>query len=424
VADHDLTDVGLIDGLSGLLDGASSFSGGNIILGGSGSDLIEGRGDNDVIDGDRWLNVRISVRSAADPSVEIQSVNSMRDIQGAVFAGTISPSQLRVIREVRPASVPGPGDPPDIDTAVFSDLAANYDITDPDATGDITIVHARGTQADGRDKLKGIERMTFADGTTEVVDIPTNTPATGTVGISDMTPTEGQQLSASRDFADADGIDEVSVRFSWQAQNAPNVWSSEGLGESFTPNDRHAGKRLRLVATFQDGDGVTESITSAATEPVENVDTPPPPPPPAVGPAAPQAPQPPPPPPAGQPSTLVGKVLAPLLRVRGLSVSTRRQPITVTVDVPSATKVVRIQVVRKPARRSARRSQRRPSRIVGTAFRSPIEGGRHRYRLTERKLRRLKAGSYELRVRLGRSRADLGPTSKRNFTVRKARARR
>ena len=38
---------------------------GNILLGGLGSDKLEGRGGNDVIDGDRYLKIRISVRNNA-----------------------------------------------------------------------------------------------------------------------------------------------------------------------------------------------------------------------------------------------------------------------------------------------------------------------------------------------------------------------
>ncbi len=36
---------------------------GNILLGGAGSDIIEGRGADDIIDGDQYLNVRLSVRT-------------------------------------------------------------------------------------------------------------------------------------------------------------------------------------------------------------------------------------------------------------------------------------------------------------------------------------------------------------------------
>src|SRR5262249_60671468 len=52
-----LTNIGLITGLQDLLGaGVASFGSGNIILGGDGSDIIEGRGGDDLIDGDKWLN--------------------------------------------------------------------------------------------------------------------------------------------------------------------------------------------------------------------------------------------------------------------------------------------------------------------------------------------------------------------------------
>ena len=67
-----LTNIALIDGLQEFLGaGVTSFGSGNIILGGGGSDILEGRGGDDLIDGDAWLDVRISVRSAADPDLEI-----------------------------------------------------------------------------------------------------------------------------------------------------------------------------------------------------------------------------------------------------------------------------------------------------------------------------------------------------------------
>src|SRR3546814_18673607 len=39
-----------------------AWTGGNILIGGDGNDTFEGRGGNDFIHGDAWLNVRISVR--------------------------------------------------------------------------------------------------------------------------------------------------------------------------------------------------------------------------------------------------------------------------------------------------------------------------------------------------------------------------
>ena len=51
-----------------LLTGEFVWGEGNILLGGAGSDTLEGRGGDDIIDGDRFLNVRLSVRTdPADP---------------------------------------------------------------------------------------------------------------------------------------------------------------------------------------------------------------------------------------------------------------------------------------------------------------------------------------------------------------------
>jgi hypothetical protein len=64
-----LTNFGLIDGLQDFVGaGVTSFGAGNIILGGEGSDIMEGRGGDDLIDGDRWLNVRIEVTGTIDPT--------------------------------------------------------------------------------------------------------------------------------------------------------------------------------------------------------------------------------------------------------------------------------------------------------------------------------------------------------------------
>jgi len=85
---------------------------GNILLGGAGSDVIEGRGGDDIIDGDKALTVRISVRDPANPATEIGSADLMehqyqRDasgaltgatLQAAVFDGTVDPENLRIVR--------------------------------------------------------------------------------------------------------------------------------------------------------------------------------------------------------------------------------------------------------------------------------------------------------------------------------------
>ena len=94
---------------------------GNILLGGSGSDLLEGRGADDIIDGDRYLNVRLSVRTdPADPATEIGTTDLMENaatsgtfgpgttgmtLQQAVFAGLVDPGNIVAVREI--LSTPG-----------------------------------------------------------------------------------------------------------------------------------------------------------------------------------------------------------------------------------------------------------------------------------------------------------------------------
>ena len=159
----DAAGIAKITNLDLLLPFGTTFFEGNIILGGGGSDLIEGRGLNDIIDGDAWLNVQLEAGG--------NRYDSLGDLQADVFAGLIDPGTITIVREIL-WEAPGS----DIDTAEFDGLYADYDITEnPD--GSLTVVHARGTGAlgagncpditsacdDGTDILFNIERLVFAD---------------------------------------------------------------------------------------------------------------------------------------------------------------------------------------------------------------------------------------------------------------------
>ena len=94
----------------------SVWAEGNILLGGAGSDLIEGRGNNDIIDGDHSLQIRISVRANTDGTgAELGSTDLMEGkalsgtfgagtagmtLQQAVFAGLVDTGQLVAVREL------------------------------------------------------------------------------------------------------------------------------------------------------------------------------------------------------------------------------------------------------------------------------------------------------------------------------------
>ena len=161
---HELDAAGIanITGLAGILPpGTTSFSAGNILLGGRGSDLLEGRGGDDIIDGDAWLTVQLL---APIPAGGTQLVDSMLALQSDVLAGLIDPGDISIVRSIETATCTCE------DTAIFSGPRADYDIS---TTAASTMVdHARGDGLslnplldNGTDTLMNVEFAQFADQT-------------------------------------------------------------------------------------------------------------------------------------------------------------------------------------------------------------------------------------------------------------------
>ncbi|MDQ4007033.1 MAG: fibronectin type III domain-containing protein [Actinomycetota bacterium] len=184
--DHVLDAEGIarIDGLAGVLPAGTTEVRGNILLGGDGDDTIEGRGGDDVIDGDAWLDVQLLAPDLSTPvDGDTRLFDSMGPLQDAVFAGDLRPSQISVVRQVRHA----PAGSSDSDTAVFSDLRFNYDCrvggqtVSPCPTtsdgGRVRVTHAAGTLTDGTDVLTNVEHLVFADSVPP--SAPTGVTATG-----------------------------------------------------------------------------------------------------------------------------------------------------------------------------------------------------------------------------------------------------
>ncbi|AJA08571.1 hemolysin-type calcium-binding region [Sphingopyxis fribergensis] len=265
----DAAGIARIAGLQDVLGtGVTLYDAGDIILGGDGSDVIRGNAGDDIIDGDKWLNVRISVRENVGPNggtgAEIATADSMTQLVTQMFNRTYNPGQLVIVREILTDLTAG-----DTDIAVFSDLRANYDIT-YNANGTISVAHARGTQVDGTDNLRNIERMRFSD-----IEIGVNQPVTGQAVISDLTPTEGQLLTVNTaTIADGNGLG--TFGYQWQQSANGVAWANiaGATNATFTPNNpggttfgAQAGLQLRVVVSFTDGGGTAEQVISAATGP-------------------------------------------------------------------------------------------------------------------------------------------------------------
>lgn len=188
----------------------------DILLGGGGSDRIKGLAGNDVIDGDKWLNVRIAVYARdADGNQTEQMIATADNMTGklyntaaglaakdpadlynpagiANFAGmtldqamltrALNPGQLRIVREILDGNQAG-----DIDTAVYTNLRANYGFG-VNTDGSLYVDHAPPADdegggladniegvterpvLDGRDTVRNIERLEFTDLTMNVIN--------------------------------------------------------------------------------------------------------------------------------------------------------------------------------------------------------------------------------------------------------------
>lgn len=171
---------------------------GEILLGGTGSDTITGRGADDIIDGDRSLAVRISVRDKADNTAEIGTTDLLqhqatagtfgpgtagKNLQQAVFAGLVDPGQLVPVRQiVTPSAAATAGN---IDTVRFAGPLSNYAVTS--AGGKLFVTqtgpNVAGQKAsDGTDTLTNVERLAFSDQTLSVA--PPAAPVIGSATAS------------------------------------------------------------------------------------------------------------------------------------------------------------------------------------------------------------------------------------------------
>lgn len=89
-----------------------------------------------------------------------------------------------------------------------------------------------------------------------------NYTSTGTVTIAG-TATQGQTLTASNNLADIDGLGTIS--YQWKADGTS---ISGATSDSYTLTQSEIGKTITVTASYTDGQGTFESVTSVETGPV------------------------------------------------------------------------------------------------------------------------------------------------------------
>ena len=143
------------------------------------------------------------------------------------------------------------------------------------------------------DTLRNIERLQFADAAVNLVD-GINSDPEGIVFIdNEIAPTEDQLLTVTAELFDANNITAANpfgavtgpIAFFWQVELRPvaepgvfediviatGVGDQHATGPTFTPGDDEVGLRLRVRAVYQDAAGVLETVFSAPTAAVANV---------------------------------------------------------------------------------------------------------------------------------------------------------
>ena len=133
---------------------------------------------------------------------------------------------------------------------------ATYTLGDADVGAVITVVA-------GYTDAQGTSESVISAGVGPVANV--NDLPTGSVTISG-TPGEDQILTASNTLSDADGLGSVS--YQWQRDG---VDIAGATGATHTLGDADVGTVITVVAGYTDGQGTSESVTSAGVGPVANV---------------------------------------------------------------------------------------------------------------------------------------------------------
>ncbi len=248
-----------------------------VMIGGPGSDTIEGRGGNDYLDGDAMLRVQLEDETTG------QRFDSASQLQAAVFAGTLNPGDIGIVREiVYDESTTA------VDTAFYRNAFDSYTITQigPANSGYWRIEHTEVDEAeesDGVDVIRGFERLQFADGCatidpasntwvscepSAVVTLTTEDPfLEGTTATANLLETDGE--------TPFDTSDVTALRYTWWVGEGgtpetisewEEVINPAGSGSNaFVLTNETVGMFIRVTVSYVDADGLFRTATSAVS---------------------------------------------------------------------------------------------------------------------------------------------------------------
>ncbi|MCP5381639.1 MAG: M10 family metallopeptidase C-terminal domain-containing protein [Kordiimonadaceae bacterium] len=242
-------------------------SGNDSLYGGDGDDLIYGSSGDDYLDGGSGVDTLdySFTGTAFDFDLETGTVSYSSTSESILnFENIIAGSGANVITGNSADNIIEGGDGNDTidgaggyDIAVFDGDMSEFTFTASD-TNPFTI-----SGPDGTDTISNIEVLRFDD--QDYVIVPPNHSPTGSVTISG-TAAEDEVLTASNTLADEDGLGTIS--YQWKRDGSA---ISGATSSTYTLVQADVGAAITVTASYTDGEGTAESVTSSPTSTVTNV---------------------------------------------------------------------------------------------------------------------------------------------------------
>lgn len=157
------------------------------------------------------------------------------------------------------------------DVAEYAGASTDYAISYDAAVNQYTVTATgAGVLADGTDHLTGVETMKFSNGTfyltqTGLSAVAPVVPAGNTGGTATISGIAAAGNVLTAHVSDVDGLPALSaVAFVWEVSTDNGAtWTTTGVnGDSYTVQAADAGALFHAIASYTDGAGVAEVVTS------------------------------------------------------------------------------------------------------------------------------------------------------------------